>query len=521
MKPSERRKLMKYFNIYAGSCIERWKLIENQEIRLKNGIEGIVRIHKNKNRIFLNVKPHGRWSQTQLQGKEGNFFRDFDCVALPIKEIQEWIAMEAMNPKVMAQHSLPSLTESDINLVNMWCRPIYNNLDGQSILENHGKDWELGRLLSARSAEKVAAEFYGNYGKTVMDISITQTEEKDSSDWRLYDLDVDGLPVDVKNSREAQKSKNRYSEYCIPQFKRDRTNQEVAIAGVFSPYLWPHEMLEPTEYSKDSKVLFLGETTRTKLETLRKEFISLVKFQSEKPELEVFLPPWVFEYPDYVYTERNKALNDFKDFSKIEESTNTPIGRSFVPVGIASRTDLTRILNQDALNYWERVFLCQLCDRIEQFGLSLPFVFLTVLAHFLDMAASSKADSNFDPNGYRRFLFCEETDKPLGIYDPLKTIDALITALNTLWTAENGLIRKFQVFKLRSFNILQGKSDSNDSLWTTLIAYCGGHLKSDGSACGKNPLVLGESELCDHRRLICPEPECRYCCESCKSVIDG
>ena len=108
-----------------------------------------------------------------------------------------------MNPDVKAQYSLPTLTESDIQLVIMWNPPIHNNLDGQSIIENCGQDWALGRLLSARSAEKVAAEFYGNYGKTVRDISITQTDEKPQSDWRIYDLDVDGLSVDVRNTRES------------------------------------------------------------------------------------------------------------------------------------------------------------------------------------------------------------------------------------------------------------------------------------------------------------------------------
>ena len=96
------------------------------------------------------------------------------------------------------------------------------------------------------------------------------------------------------------------------------------------------------------------------------------------------------------------------------------------------------------------------------------------------------------------------------MYDPLNTIDALIKALGTLWTAEDGLIRKFQIFKLRSFNILLGKSDLSDSLWTTLIAYCG--------ECSKNPLILGESELCNYLKLICPE--CRYCCDQCKWGID-
>ena len=496
---------MKYFNIYAGPCIERWKLIENQEILLKNGIRGQVRIHKDENRIFLSVKPHGRQPKTQLPGKEGNFLGDFDYVALPIKEIQEWIAIEAMNPDVKAKYSLPTMTESDIQLVGMWCQPIQNTLDGQSIIDNYGTDPELGRLLSARSAEKVALTFYRNYDKEVNDISITQIEEKPHSEWKIYDLDVEGVPVDVKNSRAYKNGENRYSQYCIPQFKRNRQNHEVTIAGVFSPYLWPCEILKPTGYSRDFRVVFLGDTSRAKLEKLRDEFNSLVESRSTTPEFARFLPPWVFEYPNYVYTERNKALNHFKDFSRIAKLASTPVGKDLVPVAIASGTDLAMVLNYDALDQWEHTFLDQLGNRIKKFGLSLPFVFLTVLAHFLDMAASRKSDSNFNPDKYRKFLFWEDANRPLGMYDPLNTIDALIKALVTLWTADNELIRKFQIFKLSSFNILQGKSDQSDSLWTTLIAYCGG--------CGKNPLILGESALCDCQKLICPE--CRYCCDQC------
>ena len=69
-----------------------------------------------------------------------------------------------------------------------------------------------------------------------------------------------------------------------------------------------------------------------------------------------------------------------------------------------------------------------------------------------------------------------------------------------------------------SFNILQGKSNPNENSWTTLIAYCGGRLE-DGSACGKNPLVLGKSKRCDYcRKLICPD--CGFCCKKCRGHQD-
>ena len=352
-----------------------------------------------------------------------------------------------------------------------------------------------------------------NYGKEVKDISITQINENNNSNWRNYDLDVDGLPIDVKNSRESQHSKDRYTEHCIPKFKYSRANQEVTIAGVFSPYLWALELL-PTEPRVDAKIQFLGETTRAKQEALKKEFSRLIHFESPNPTINYLLPPWVFDYPEYVYTERNKALKELEGFSNpalLKDESN------LIPVAIAAGIDLTKILDKEALDHWEWCFLDQLRNRIERRGLSLPFLFLSILEHFLDMAmaASPKIVSDFKPEKYREFLFCKEPDKPLGIYDPLKTIDALINVLSILWTAEDGLIRKFRVFKLISFNILQGKSNPNDSSWTTLIAYCGGWLNK--ARCGKNPLVLGEgeSELCERcSKLICPD--CGFCCEKCR-----
>ena len=293
------------------------------------------------------------------------------------------LSKTVMYPSVAAHFPLPELDERDIDLVveHWWCSAS-DTRDSESLIRNHGKDYHLGRLLSARSAEKAAVAFYRNYGKAVQDISITQTGEEIDFEWRLYDLDVEGVPVDVKNSRAYKNGENRYSQYCIPQFKRDRKNQNVTIAGVFSPYLWPRDILKPTPYSRDFSAQFLGETTLARLERLREEFSSLVEFQSERPELDSFLPPWVFEYPDYVYTERNKALNGFQDFSKIAKSTSTPIERGLVPVAIASGTDLTMVLNHNALDHWERRFLNQLYNRIKKCGLSLPFVFLNGVSAF-------------------------------------------------------------------------------------------------------------------------------------------
>ena len=425
------------------------------------------------------------------------------------------LSEKAMRPDVAARFPLPELNEHDLQLVEKWWHRPPNDLDRMSLIKGKSTNWDLGRLLSARSAEKVAVDFYQNYGKTVEDISITQIDENSKSDWRNYDLNVDGIPIDVKNSRKSQNGKDRYTEHCIPRFKSSRVNQEVTISGVFSHYLWAFELLdEPTEFHEDAEIQFLGETTRAKQEALKKEFGLLGNFESPNSTIDYFLPPWVFDYPEYVYTERDKALKELKDFPNFAFLKGATFKFNLIPVAIAAGIDLAEILDNEALNRWEWSFLNQLRNRMEKYGLSLPFLFLTILAHFLDMVAPSKTVSDFEPDKYRKFLFSEESDKPLGIYDPLKTVDALIGALSILQTAEDGLIRKFCTFRLKSFNILQGKSDPKDRLWTTLIAYCGGKLPKDGSACGKNPLILGESKLCECRRLICPE--CDFCCPTCK-----
>ena len=428
------------------------------------------------------------------------------------------LSEKAMNPNVRAHFSLPELDEDDIQLVGKW-DPLLNNLDRTSLIELTENDnkakWESGRLLSARSAEKIAVCFYRNYEKGVKDISITQIDENNNFDWKDYDLDVDGLHVDIKNSRQSQKSKDRYTEHCIPSFKYSRrTNQEVRIAGVFSPYIWTPELLEPTEHQESDEILFLGETGKKEQQKLKQEFKDLAGFERPNNLSKYFLPPWVFDYPEYVYKERDNALNELKDFPNLALLKEVELEFNLIPVGIAVGIDLTKILDNEALDLWEWKFLDQLRNRIMKYKLSLPFLFLTLLSHFIGMASSSKGVSDFNPDKYRKFLFYKgRSNKPLGVYDPLKTIDALIEALSTLWTADNGLIRKFRVFKLMSFNILQGKSNPNENSWTTLIAYCGGRLQ-DGSACGKNPLVLGKAKLCEHGKLKCPE--CNFCCDKCR-----
>ena len=284
---------------------------------------------------------------------------------------REWrrfsnLSEKAMNPKVSACFPLPKLDEDDIRLVGEWNQSPQNNLDRKSLIEGESKDWELGRLLSARSAEKIAKDFYQSHGKTVEDVSITQIDENNNSDWKDYDLNVEGYPTDVKNSRKSRNSEDRYTEYCIPRFKTERrTNQEVRIAGVFSPYLWAFELLDkPIEHHQDREIQFLGETTLEKQQTLKSEFNDndlVVDFAEPNRSNKYFLPPWVFDYPKYVYTERDKARKELKCFPNL---TLLKDEFNLIPVAIAAGIDLTEILDNKALEHWEWSFLNQLRNRM-------------------------------------------------------------------------------------------------------------------------------------------------------------
>ena len=310
------------------------------------------------------------------------------------------LSAQAMNPNVKTCYPLPKLDERDLRLVGEWCCPPRYNLDQTLLIEARSKkEWELDRLLSARSAEKVAANFYSLYGKIVADISISQIEKNSKSEWKRSDLDVDGLSIDVKNSRRSQNSPDRYTEYYIQKkFRYNTENEDVTIAGVFSPYLWAYELLgEPEPYHKYREIQFLGETTWKKLQALKNEFKDSVYFEVPNPMGEYLLPPWVFEYPKYVYTDRDKTLKELKDFPNLDSLKEGTFEFNLIPVCIAAGIDLTQILGSKASEEWEQSFLNQLRNRVEKDELSLPFLFLTILAHFCDMAMYSKTVSDFEP----------------------------------------------------------------------------------------------------------------------------
>ncbi|OQB55661.1 MAG: hypothetical protein BWX99_01175 [Deltaproteobacteria bacterium ADurb.Bin151] len=416
----------------------------------------------------------------------------------------------------------PVLDEDDFTLAIGWLNEkLKNEIKNRVnvVLEKFGEDYEVGRVLSARAAEKAAKIFYQRCGFQVEDVSINQIKENTDDEWKYFDLKVNNCPVDIKNSRRAISSPERYVEHCVPKFKIALDNENVKIAGVLSNYLWPSALLTPANTEKNTSLLFLGETTEHEHKKLKEEFNSehfRIDFGRPGRNANFFFPPWIFNYPSDLYKSRNEAIDELTQQGEMEHILSQAKDVNLIPLCIVTNVNLTKYWHNESLKTWEWAFYQKLLNRICANGLSLPFLYLTFLSHFTEMLSShSEQYKDYRPDQYRRFVFMntDEYNKPLGIYDPLYTVRSLIEVLDKLWSADHNLIRKYKYFRLSGFHIFQGKISPNDN-WETIIAYCGGRIEGKGK-CGKYPLVLGESNRCPVcKKLICPK--CGFCSEECQ-----
>lgn len=273
------------------------------------------------------------------------------------------------NFKIMWEPFLYSkINENDRKLTNLW---LSNSEEKIS--------YHKAKMLSARFAERIAMKFYESIGHKVSDISITQLSAE-SQDWKSYDILLDDkVAIDVKNSRNSVSSQVRYVEYCIPRFKETRYGDQVKIAGVMSPYLTLEHLNKPLEIHFPAKpITYLGETSELIIKNMSAHFTSnnlLVKINNNN-----ILPPWVFEYPNRYYENRNIQIMKLKyliennhlntAFSKI--SLIEPF--DIVPIVLMTqiRYKMINISFENALEKWELDF----CDKvISQEKITMPVVF--------------------------------------------------------------------------------------------------------------------------------------------------
>lgn len=377
-------------------------------------------------------------------------------------------------------------------------------------------------MISARGAEKLVINYYKAFGCTVEDISVHQVNQK-SQDWKKYDVRLEyKFLLDVKNARTSVNS-NTYSEFCIPAFKKERGN-DVHIVGVLSPYFRLDNMHENNLANyciSDPQVL--GTFNPTEIKKLEANFSdSLIKINMSRDfDPKNYLPHWLFDYGPQFYVKQRSIAAQFRALEDIEIPTwqdiSTIGSQNFIPLFIAAKRKLPQDW-LDSLSAWKVTFINSFID-LPKDHISLPYVFLSLLRHFLSML--SYKGSDYSPLEYQNILYItSETKHPLKIYDPLNTIKDFCDTLQSLWEhRKNVNLTKFRIFKFNGRGLLQGKLSEADNRKTTILAYCGGWIEGKGK-CGCTPLVIGKHETCSIcGRLICPKSDCHYCSDECQRMF--
>ncbi len=157
-------------------------------------------------------------------------------------------------------------------------------------------------------------------------------------------------------------------------------------------------------------------------------------------------------------------------------------------------------------------FIPKLVSRISSMDLSLGVIYLSIIEHFVSVLHSKS--KLYCPNNYRPIIFPMLIDytRPLFLYDPLCTIDGLISCLQKIWEHQTEGLERFDDYKLHGHDILRGRKDQEEK---TLLAYCGNTLKNK-SPCGNVPLLFGIQKNCPEcGNLVCEK--CDFCSLKCKN----
>ena len=430
------------------------------------------------------------------------------------REIIDKITDIPLHKTSWAIDKYPILDKQDRELAHSWTK------------SEKTDDFTKARMLSARMAEKIAADSYRNLGFNVEDISLTQisTEKNEcSNDWKLYDLLLDNrICIDVKNARTSLNSNVNYVEHCVSRFKQNRKNENITISGVLSPYLQLNEFENQASgysyYRTGRKIFFLGETSITELLKLENRFTN--RFLKVSLGGMNFIPRYFFEFPEKFYNQRNENCDQLRRVSLAKTPSLQECDFNPIPAYIASGLDLPDIWFDNLMD-WQRDFYNHIKLNDTKI-VTMPILFLTLLTHFLEALTRTSLGEEYSPSFYRQLIYSSNDDHhqmPLGIYDPLKTIDDFIKTLSTLWRhRKTAKLDEFELFKFNGVGLLQGKR-FNHNRYETILAYCGGFVSGMGK-CGNSPLIIGEHDSCTEcGKLICNI--CGYCssdlyCSKCE-----
>ncbi|MFZ4795783.1 MAG: hypothetical protein ACOYLN_16810, partial [Blastocatellia bacterium] len=394
--------------------------------------------------------------------------------------------------KLVAQYP-PTLSNDDHKLAHDWAAHYPHN------------DYWPRAMESARGAELAALNIYRSLYSEAQDLSILQIQAPSDTRWMVADIQTSRCQIDVKNATTSFGSKNRYTEHIVRRHKKDQLGKDVVISAFLSPY----RNTESSNVSeKDNVVRWLGETSALDIARLKREFESRYLFL-ELSEESNLLPPWMFDYPEEFYADRNQALTKIRENDFYFPDADYPIA-----VGVLAQ----RISKSEESGLQAEAY--KLSQRCASHGnISRPRLFL----HILDRFCRSTLDGiTFPARDLRAILFPDNpgilsqvhnTATPLAVLDPVEIVYELLKVLEAV--ADHCRLRhyEFTSFKLNGQGIFRGKRA--DGPWQTITAYCGGWLPAPRRGkCGATPLYLGHHQVCERcGYLICNE--CGTCQDRC------
>lgn len=410
----------------------------------------------------------------------------------------------------IADYSL--LTDQDIKLSESW---IVNKANQKESTVNYEK----AKMLSARFAELVVAEFFRALGDEVEDVALHQLTGK-TNDWKKFDLLIRGkCAVDVKNARSTFNGKT-FVQYTVKQFKSDSTAQDVKLFGVLSPYVKYDDIY--STHTSHGNLIILGTTSATAIRELEKEFDGedfKVRFGDSGR-----WPVWVFDDRSGTSSDFNQVVEKFKAIiDQIEICDWSDCYLRLAPISIATNIDIPDSFFQ-RLTDWQKHYFINLKDRRRTDNLSLAWLYLYTFQHFIEAVNNmgSSQEKGYSPEGYKQLLYFGSdlsskpstfSTRPAGLFDPLHTISVLIDALNVLWTNRKIVnLESLTKFELKAAGLLRALNKETKLI--TVLAYCGGFIEKKGY-CGNFPLIRGLHETCDVCGMLKCDI-CNHCSDQCK-----
>ncbi len=408
----------------------------------------------------------------------------------------------------------PAIDTRDSTLCVEWSNKKANADSASSALSEFLGSYEAARLLSARAAERAAAQYYRSLGEQVTDVSATQLVKSDQQ-WKDFDLLVGARPIDVKNARKSFSSPDTYVEHCVPKFKIERKyGAEVSIAGVLSDY-----GTEDQIWSGELKCQILGEINVSSIRRLylwmRQRFGALLNLDGLWRQ--GYVPGWMFEYPESHYLQRRETIirlaDALKDARRASKSDDEGI-----PGWMLTLSANRELIESLRISDTRRKLLRDLHLLNSEVGFSRPSLFLYSMGVMLEsMLIDSSSDRTASVLTELLFFDGDETH-PLFLLDTQRYVASLIDLLSRVREEVVRSNVRFSSFLMPHPSILRGQREGLGPM--TLIAYCGGWREVPTQVkCGAAPLFFGKHQTCAScGRLVCDD--CGYCTESCSLVVE-